>query len=168
MLTNWCFFGFDQFQGAFLSTCFLSRGLALFQQFVDDAGSWIASSKTSRLPNQRKLTVPLYPCKKQFELPVDCNDDVETFPASPHDKDVMPKTQGVTYREPVVQRVFRKSRPKIRLNLTWQIEHVFGQNTCQKSVQKTNQATRGDDRTGTRSAEAQALRKLINRLFLRC
>ena len=31
--------GVDQFQGAFLSTCFLARGLALFQQFVDDAGS---------------------------------------------------------------------------------------------------------------------------------
>ena len=27
----------------------------------------------------------------QFELPVDCNDDVEMFPASPHDSDVLPK-----------------------------------------------------------------------------
>ena len=32
-------FGFDQFQGVFLSTCFLARGLALFQHFVVDAGS---------------------------------------------------------------------------------------------------------------------------------
>ena len=32
-------FGFDQFQCGFLSTCFLARGLALFQQFLDDAGS---------------------------------------------------------------------------------------------------------------------------------
>ena len=39
MLTNWCFFGFDQFQGAILNPCFLARGLALFQQFVDDASS---------------------------------------------------------------------------------------------------------------------------------
>ena len=31
--------GFDQFQGAFLSTGFLALELALFQQFVDDAGS---------------------------------------------------------------------------------------------------------------------------------
>ena len=30
---------FDQFQGAFLGTCFLARELALFQQFVEDAGS---------------------------------------------------------------------------------------------------------------------------------
>ena len=49
---------------------------------------------------------------------------------------------------------FQKNRPKIRSNLTWQIEHVFGQSTCQKSVQKTKQAARGDDRRGTRSAEA--------------
>ena len=96
--------GFDQFRGAFLSTGFLALGLALFQQFVDDAGSWIARSKTSRLPNQRKLTVLLDPCKKhQFELPVDCNDDVEMFPASPHDRDVMPKARGVMKRKPLVQ-----------------------------------------------------------------
>ena len=31
--------GFDQFQRAFLSTCFLARELALFEQFMDDAGS---------------------------------------------------------------------------------------------------------------------------------
>ena len=30
---------FDQFQGAFLSTGFLALKLALFQQFLDDAGS---------------------------------------------------------------------------------------------------------------------------------
>ena len=30
---------FDQFQGAFLSTGFLSLELALFQQFLDHAGS---------------------------------------------------------------------------------------------------------------------------------
>ena len=31
--------GFDQFQGAFLSTGFLALELALFQPFMDDAGS---------------------------------------------------------------------------------------------------------------------------------
>ena len=31
--------GFDQFQGAFLSTGFLVLELALFQPFMDDAGS---------------------------------------------------------------------------------------------------------------------------------
>ena len=45
VLKKWCFFidvwnlGFDQFQGAFLSTGFLALELALFQQFLDDAGS---------------------------------------------------------------------------------------------------------------------------------
>ena len=68
--------------------------------------------------------------------------------------------------EPCGTTSFQKNRPKIRLNLTWQTEHVFGQSTCQKAVQKTKQAARGDDRTGTRSVEAQELRKLIDRLFL--
>ena len=31
--------GFDQFQGAFLNSGFLALELALFQQFLDDAGS---------------------------------------------------------------------------------------------------------------------------------
>ena len=64
----------------------------------------------------------------------------------------------------MVQRVFRKNRPKIRSNLLWQIEHVLAKVPVKKAVQKMKQAARGDDGTGTRSAEAQAL----NRLFLRC
>ena len=68
----------------------------------------------------------------------------------------------------MVQRVFRKSRPKIRSNLTWQIEHDLAKVPVKKAFRKTKQAARGDDRTGTRSAEARAFRKLINRLFLRC
>ena len=113
------FLGFDQFQGAFLITFFLTRGLALFQQFVDDAGFWIARGKTSRLPNQWKMTVPLDPCKKhQFELPVDCN-NVEMFPSSPHDRDVMPKTRGVDVTDACGTTSFQKKRPKIRSNLTW-------------------------------------------------
>ena len=37
------------------------------------------------------------PLQHQFELPVDYIDDVEMFsmPASPYDKEVLPKTQGV-------------------------------------------------------------------------
>ena len=71
------------------------------------------------------MTVPLDPCKNyQFELPVDCN-DVEMFPASPHDRDVMPKTRGVDVREACVTPSFQKNRPKIRSILTWQIEHVL-------------------------------------------
>ena len=33
------FMEIDQFQDAFFSTCFFARELALFQQFVEDAGS---------------------------------------------------------------------------------------------------------------------------------
>ena len=51
----------------------------------------------------------------------------------------------------------QKNRPKIRSNLTWQIEHVFGQSTSQKSVQKTKQAARGDDRTETRNKKPMRL-----------
>ena len=54
-------------------------------------------NKISVLPKTAKDdsdTVPLQK-KHQFELSVDCNDDVEMFPDSPHDKDVMPKTRGV-------------------------------------------------------------------------
>ena len=114
------------------------------------------------------MTVPLDPCKKhQFELPVDCN-DVEMFPASPRDRDIMPKTRGMDVTETCGTTSFQKIRSKIRSNLTWQTEHVFDQSTtCQKAVQKTKQAARGGDRTGTRRVEAHALRKLINRLFLR-
>ena len=88
--------GFDQFQGAFLSTGFLALELALFQQFVDDAGSldgktqaFVQSAKddsaTGRLQHH------------QFEIPVDCTHDVAMFsiPASPHDRDVMHKARGV-------------------------------------------------------------------------
>ena len=68
----------------------------MFQQFVEDAGSWIARSKTSRLPQSVKKDSATGPLQKdQFELIVDCNDDVEMFPASSHDRDVMHKTQGV-------------------------------------------------------------------------
>ena len=91
-------FGFDQFQSAFLSTCLLARGLALFQQFVDDAGSLDGKKQNLKIAQSAKddsATGPLQ--HHQFQIPVDCNDDVEMFsmPASQHDKDVMPKTRGV-------------------------------------------------------------------------
>ena len=135
---------------------------------MDDAGSLDCKKQDFKVAQSEKddsTTGPLQ--KHQFELPVDYN-DVETFPASPHDTDVMHKTRGVDVTETCGTTIFQKNRPKIRSNLTWRIEHVFGQSTCQKAVQKTKQAARGDDRTGTRSVEAHALRKPINRLFLRC
>ena len=98
MLTNWCFFGFDQLQGAFLSTCFPARGLALFQQFVDDAGSLEAKKPELKVAQSTKNDIASGALKHhKFEIPVDCKDDVEMFsmPASSHDRDVMPKTQGV-------------------------------------------------------------------------
>ena len=94
MLTNWCSkidvwsFRFDHFQGAFSNTCFLARGLALFQQFVDDAGSLDGTKQNLKFVQSVEddsATGPLQ--KHQFELPVDCNDNVEMFPASPHDRD---------------------------------------------------------------------------------
>ena len=86
--------GFDQFQGAFLSTSFLALELALFQQFVDDAGS--LDGKTQAVVQSAKddrATGPLQ--HHQFETPVDCTHDVAMYsmPASPHDRDVMHKAR---------------------------------------------------------------------------
>ena len=55
----------------------------------------MARNKISRRSaKDDSATVPL---QHQFELPVDCKDDVETIskPASLHDRDVMHKVQGV-------------------------------------------------------------------------
>ena len=55
-------FGFDQFQGAFLSTCFLARGLALFEQFMDDASSVAGQQQDLKAAQSAKVdsvTVPL-------------------------------------------------------------------------------------------------------------
>ena len=88
--------GFDQFQGAFLITGFLALELALFQQFVDDAGS--LDGKTQAVVQSAKddsATGPLQ--HNQLEIPVDCTHDVAMYsmPASPHDRDVMHKARGV-------------------------------------------------------------------------
>ena len=103
MLTNWCFldvwnFGFDHFQGAFLSTYFLARELALFQQFVDDAGSVDGKRQDFKFAQSAKYDSATGPLQHhQFEIPVDGKDDLEIFsmPASLHDRDVMPKARGV-------------------------------------------------------------------------
>ena len=88
--------GFDQFQGAFLSTCFLARGLALFELFVDDAGSVNGKKRDLKFSQSTKDDIVILPLQHHlFELPVDCKDDVEMFPASPHNRDVMPKARGV-------------------------------------------------------------------------
>ena len=88
--------GFDQFQGAFLSTGFLALELALFQPFMDDAGS--LDGKTQAVVQSAKddsATGPLQ--HHQFETPVDCTHDVAMYsmPASPHDRDFMHKARGV-------------------------------------------------------------------------
>ena len=91
-------FGFDQFQGAFLSTCFLALKLALFQQFVDDAGSLHGKKQDLKVVQSAKADSATGPLQRhRFEIPVDCKDDVEMFSmlASPHDRDVMPKARGV-------------------------------------------------------------------------
>ena len=53
---------FDQFHGAFLSTGFLALELALFQQFVDDAGSLDGKKQDLMVAQSAKMTVPLDPC----------------------------------------------------------------------------------------------------------
>ena len=91
-------FGFDQIQGAFLSTCLQALELALFEQFVDDAGSLDGKKQDLKVAQSAKDdSATGHMQHHQFEIPVDCNDDVEMFsmPASPHDRDVMPKTLGV-------------------------------------------------------------------------
>ena len=72
-----------------MSTCFLARGLALFQQFVDDAGSLHGKRQDLKVAQSVKVDSATVRLQHQFELPVDCNDDVEMFPASPQDRDVM-------------------------------------------------------------------------------
>ena len=93
--------GYDHFQGAFLSTGFLARTLALFQQFVDDVGSLDGKKQDLTVAQSARddsATGPLQ--HHQFEIPVVYKADVEMFsmpasPHSPHDKDVMPNARGV-------------------------------------------------------------------------
>ena len=68
-----------------MSTYFLARGLALFQQFVDEAGSVDGKKQELKVAQSVKddnATRPLQ--KHQFKLPVDCNDDEEMFPQGRH------------------------------------------------------------------------------------
>ena len=60
MLTNWCFLRFDQFKGAFFSACFL----ALFQQFVDDAGSLDDKKQDLMVPQSVKNDSTTGPLQK--------------------------------------------------------------------------------------------------------
>ena len=88
--------GFDQFQGAFLSTGFLALELALFQQ--DDAGSLDGKKQDLMVAQSAKddsATGPLQ--HHQFETPMDCTHDVAMYsmPASSHDRDVMHKARRV-------------------------------------------------------------------------
>ena len=94
------------FEGAFLSTCFLALELALFEQFVEDAGSLDCKKQDLKVAQSAKDDSATGPLKHhQFEIPVDCKDDVEMFstPASPHDTNVMPKARGVMSRHPLRQ-----------------------------------------------------------------
>ena len=80
-----------QLQGAFLLLVTL---LALFQQFVDDAGSVDGKKQNLKVAQSAKVDSATGILQKhQFELPVNCNDDVELFSASPHDSDVLPITR---------------------------------------------------------------------------
>ena len=63
---------------------------------MDDAGTVDGKKEDLKVALSAKddsATVPLQ--HHQFELPVDCKDDVEMFPASPDDRDVMPRARVV-------------------------------------------------------------------------
>ena len=88
-----------------MSTCFPAREICLFQQSMDDAGFLDGKKQDLKIAQSAKddsATGPLQ--HHQFEIPVDWKDDVEMYlmPASPHDRDVMPKTRGVMLRDPVI------------------------------------------------------------------
>ena len=73
---------------------------------MDDAGSLDGKKQDVKVAQSAKddsATGPLQ--DHQFEIPVDCKDDVEMFSmsASPHDMDVLPKARGVMDRDPLVQ-----------------------------------------------------------------
>ena len=69
----------------------------MFGQFVDDADSMDGEKQDLKVAQSAKDDSVTVPLQQQFELPVDCKDDVETFsmPASSHDRDVMPKAPRV-------------------------------------------------------------------------
>ena len=76
----------DQFQGAFLNTGFLALELALFQQFLDDAGSLDGKKQDFMVAQSAKDDSATGPLEDhQFETPVDCTLDVAMYsmPASP-------------------------------------------------------------------------------------
>ena len=82
--------GFDQFQGAFLSTGSLALELALFKQFLDDAGSLDGKKQDLRVAQSAKddsATEPLQ--HHQFDVAM------YSMPAFQHDRDVMLKARGV-------------------------------------------------------------------------
>ena len=62
-----------------MSTCFLARGLALFEQFLDYAGSVDDKTQDLNVAQSAKVDSATVPLQHPFELPVDCNDDVEMF-----------------------------------------------------------------------------------------
>ena len=69
-----------QIQGAFLSTRFPAREIALFQLFVDDAGSVDGRRqglKVAQSAKEDSATGHLQ--HHQFEIPVDCTYDVANF-----------------------------------------------------------------------------------------
>ena len=91
-------FGFDHIQGAFLSTCFLARGLVLFQQFVDDAGSLESKKQDLKVAQSASVDSATGPLQHhQFELAMDGKVNLGTFSmqVSPHDRVVMHKARGV-------------------------------------------------------------------------
>ena len=80
---------------------------------MDDVESVDGKKQDLKIAQSANNDSPTVPLQHAFELTVECKVDVETFsmPASPHDRDVMPKAQGVMKRDPLVQ----QSQPIVQL-----------------------------------------------------
>ena len=106
-----------------MSTGFLALELALFQQFVDDAGSLDGKKQDLMVAQSAKdesATGPLQ--HHQFESPVDCTHDVAMYsmPASPHDRDVMHTTRGVDVTTDIATLTSSEILSKILIrSVTW-------------------------------------------------
>ena len=85
-------------KSAFSSTYCPARELGLYQQSVDNAGSIDGKKRNLSVAQAVKDYSAIELLQNhQFELPMDCevNEGMYSTPAIPHDRDVMPKVQGV-------------------------------------------------------------------------
>ena len=88
-------FGFDQFQGALFEYLFSSSRASSVSTVCGRCRFLNCKKQDLKIAQSVKVDSATVPLQRLFELQLDFNDDVEIIPASPHDRDVMPKTRGV-------------------------------------------------------------------------